>query len=101
MWLHFHLPSGYKGGTPTMEVGVRELRNNLSRYLDRVRGGEEVIVTDRGHAIARVLPLGTERVLDRLIAEGVVTPAQRPKRGAGKPIRSEGTVSDLVADQRR
>lgn len=47
-----------------MEVGVRELRNNLSRYLDRMRDGEEVVVTDRGHAIARVLPLGTERVLE-------------------------------------
>jgi prevent-host-death family protein len=84
-----------------MEVGVRELRNNLSRYLDRVRGGEEVVVTDRCQAIARVLPLGTERVLDRLIAEGVVTPAQRPKSRARKPIKSKGTVSDLVADQRR
>jgi prevent-host-death family protein len=84
-----------------MEVGVRELRNNLSRYLDRVRGGEEVVVTDRGQAIARVLPLGTERVLDRLIAEGVVTPAQRPKSRARKPIKSKVTVSDLVADQRR
>jgi antitoxin (DNA-binding transcriptional repressor) of toxin-antitoxin stability system len=62
-----------------MEVGVRELRNNLSRYLARVRGGEEVVV----------------------IAEGAVTPAQRPKRRAGKPIKSKGTVSDLVADQRR
>lgn len=84
-----------------MEVGVRELRNNLSRYLERVRGGQEVAVTDRGHAIARVLPIGTERVLDRLIAEGVVTPAPRAKRPAGKPIKSRGTVSDLVADQRR
>lgn len=84
-----------------MEVGVRELRNNLSRYLDRVRDGEEVVVTDRGRAIARVLPLGAERVLDRLIAEGAVTPAQQAKRGTGKPIKSKGTVSDLVADQRR
>lgn len=84
-----------------MEVGVRELRNNLSRYLDRVRDGEEVVVTDRGRAIARVLPVGAERALDRLIAEGVVTPAQQPKRRAGTPIRSKGTVSDLVGDQRR
>ena len=58
-----------------MEVGVRELRNNLSRYLERVRDGEEVVVTDRGRAIARVSPIGVERVLDRLIADGVVTPA--------------------------
>jgi prevent-host-death family protein len=84
-----------------MEVGVRELRNNLSRYLDRVRRGEEVVVTDRGHAIARVLPIGTERVLDRLVAEGVVSPAAQPKRRAGKPIKTRGTVSDLVAGQRR
>ncbi len=84
-----------------MEIGVRELRNNLSRYLDRVRDGEEVVVTDRGRAIARVLPVERERVLDRLIAEGVVTPAQRPKRRARQPIKAKGTVSDLVADQRR
>ena len=84
-----------------MEVGVRELRNNLSRYLDRVRDGEEVVVTDRGRAIARMLPVGTERVLDRLIAEGVVTRAQQPKRQANKPIKTKGAVSDLVANQRR
>ena len=84
-----------------IQVGVRELRNNLSRYLERVRGGEEVIVTDRGSAVARVLPVSTERVLDRLIAEGVVAPAPEPKRPAGGQIKGTGTVSDLVADQRR
>lgn len=84
-----------------VEVGVRELRNNLSRYLDRVRKGEEVVVTDRGRAVARVLPVGAERVLDRLIAEGVVTPATHRKRHAGPPIKTTGSVSDLIADQRR
>ncbi len=84
-----------------MEVGVRELRNHLSRYLDRVRDGEEVVVTDRGRAIARVVPVGGERVLDRLIAEGVVAPARQPKRRAAKPVKTKGIVSDLVADQRR
>lgn len=84
-----------------MEVGIRELRNHLSRYLDRVRDGEEVVVTDRGRAIARVVPVGGERVLDRLIAEGVVTPARRPKRPAARPIKAKGTVSDLVGVQRR
>ncbi|MCJ7672194.1 MAG: type II toxin-antitoxin system prevent-host-death family antitoxin, partial [Acidimicrobiia bacterium] len=34
--------------TSRVEVGVRDLKNNLSRYLDRVKEGEEVIVTDRG-----------------------------------------------------
>ncbi len=84
-----------------IEVGVRELRNNLSRYLERVREGEEVLVTDRGSAVARVLPIDAERVLDRLIAEGVVTPAPQQKRRAGAPITGTGTVSDLIDDQRR
>ncbi len=90
-----------EGGVPLIEVGVRELRNNLSRYLERVREGEEVLVTDRGSAVARVLPVGGERVLDRLVAEGAVTPAPQRKRRAGAPIKGTGTVSDLIADQRR
>jgi prevent-host-death family protein len=84
-----------------MEVGVRELRNHLSRYLDRVRDGDEFVVTDRGRAIARVVPVGAERVLDRLIADGTVTPARQPKRPMTKPIKTKGTVSDLVGEQRR
>ena len=84
-----------------MEVGIRELRDHLSRYLERVRAGEEVVVTDRGSAIARLLPMNGERTIDRLIREGRVMPAKQPKRKAPRPIRTAGTVSDLVADQRR
>jgi prevent-host-death family protein len=84
-----------------MEVGVRELRNHLSRYLDRVRDGNELIVTDRGHAIARVVPVGSERTLDRLIAEGIVTPAREKRSRAPKPIKTKSTVSGLVGEQRR
>lgn len=84
-----------------MEVGIRELKNHLSHYLDRVRDGDEVVVTDRGRAIARVVPLGDERVLDRLVAEGVVTPARQKKQRATKPIDTKGPVSDLVVEQRR
>jgi prevent-host-death family protein len=84
-----------------MEVDVGELRDHLSRYLDRVRDGDELVVTDRGRAIARVVPLGAERALDRLIAEGIVTPARQPKRRTAKPIKVKGTVSDLVGEQRR
>ncbi len=84
-----------------MEVGIRELKNHLSRYLDHVRDGDEVVVTDRGRAIARVVPFGNERLLDRLVAEGIVTPARRQKQPTTKPIATKGTVSDLVVEQRR
>ena len=83
------------------EAGIRELRNHLSRYLERVQAGEEIVVTDRGRAIARVLPIDGERTIDRLIREGRVTPAKQRKRTLPAPLETTGTVSDLIAEQRR
>ena len=40
-------------------VGVRELRRHLSRYLERVKAGEALIVTERGREVARLIPSGT------------------------------------------
>jgi prevent-host-death family protein len=37
-------------------VGVRELRQNLSRYLERVKDGETLTVTEHGHEVARLVP---------------------------------------------
>jgi prevent-host-death family protein len=85
-----------------MEAGVRELRDHLSRYLELVREGEEVTVTDHGKAVARLVPLDRPRPLDRLIAEGLVTPGRSPKRPrSGRGLKGKGSVSDLVAEQRR
>ena len=83
------------------EVGIRDLRNHLSRHLERVQAGEEIVVTDRGRAIARVLPIDGERTIDRLIREGRVTPAKQRKRTLPVPLRTKSTVSDLIAEQRR
>lgn len=82
-------------------VGVRELRDHLSRYLERVRAGEEVVVTDRGRAVCRLLPMDGERTIDRLVRDGIVTPARKVKQPLSQPISAAGTVSDLVAEQRR
>jgi prevent-host-death family protein len=85
-----------------MEAGVKELRDHLSRYLAQVREGVEITVTDHGHAVARLVPLEQPRPLDRLIAEGLVTPAETRKRPRTvEPINSRGMVSDFVAEQRR
>ena len=85
-----------------MDVGIRDLRDHLSRYIDRVRGGDELVITDRGLAVARLVPVEGGRKLDRLIAEGVVTPAaERRRTRPGRRVEVRGTVSDLVAEQRR
>jgi prevent-host-death family protein len=86
-----------------LEVGVRELRDQLRRWLDAVGRGDEVTVTDRGKPIARLIGVSTPPALERLIAEGVVTPARRRRRTDRdhSRVRASGTVSDLVAEQRR
>jgi prevent-host-death family protein len=84
------------------EAGIRELRDHFSRYLDRVREGEEVIVTDRGTAVARVVPIEQPRPYDRLVSEGLIEPSTSSKRTRPqRRAKPDGSVSDLVADQRR
>ncbi|MEX2278869.1 MAG: type II toxin-antitoxin system prevent-host-death family antitoxin [Acidimicrobiia bacterium] len=84
------------------EAGIRELRNHLSKYLERVRDGEELIVTDRGTAVARVVPIDQPRSYDRLVAEGIIEPSQAEKRTRPrKRVQTDGSVSEIVADQRR
>jgi prevent-host-death family protein len=51
-------------------VGVRELRQNLSRYLVDVKAGESFIVTERGREVARLTPSGlADSPIARLAAE--------------------------------
>jgi prevent-host-death family protein len=62
----------------TPQVGVRELRQNLSVYLDRVKEGERLEVTEHGRPVALLVPLpDDDDQLERMIAEGRAIPATR------------------------
>jgi prevent-host-death family protein len=84
-----------------MDIEIRELRVGLSRHLSAVRDGYTITVTDHGRPIARIVPAGQRTSLERLIAEGRVTPATRRKAARPTPIKTAGSVSDLVGEQRR
>jgi len=84
-----------------MDVGVRDLRDHLSHYLQAVQDGQEIIVTDHGRAVARLVPTSPS-ALDRLISEGRATPARNPKRKKLPSLMStDGNVSDFINEQRR
>lgn len=57
-----------------MDVGVRELKANLSRYLDRAAKGETIRVTERGKPKALLIPVPGQVDLSRGIAEGWIRP---------------------------
>jgi prevent-host-death family protein len=86
-----------------VEVGVRDLKNNLSRYLEQVESGVEVVVTDRGRPIARLngIDAVSRDRLAALIAAGVVRPPISKVRRRPVPLVSSGSVSELVAEQRQ
>jgi prevent-host-death family protein len=84
-------------------VGVRELRRNLSRYLERVKAGEALIVTEGGTEVARLTPSGTNgSALARLIAErGASIPQGDLIACLGPRHRVDGqSATAVVAEQR-
>ena len=84
-------------------VGVRELRQNLSVYLKRVKQGETLEVLDRGRATALLTPLpASQSALDRLVSEGRATPARRGLLAMPPPLKLKvrGSASRALQQQR-
>lgn len=84
-----------------MDVGVRDLRDGLSRHLAAVREGRVITVTDHGRPVARIAPVDVPTKLEQLIADGIVTPATPRSRPLPLPLETHGKVSDLIDEQRR
>ncbi len=68
-------------------VGVRELRQNVSIYLDRVKKGHTLTVTEHGRAVAELRPVPKGDDLQRLVADGRVAPARRSPADLPRPLR--------------
>lgn len=86
-------------------VGIRELRNHLSRYLKLVKAGEQVTVKERGRTIAQLVPMerGAEYdALNALLQEGVARWTGGKPRGAASPPKVRGRpVAEIVREERR
>lgn len=92
-----------------MEAGVREVKDNLSRYIRLVEAGERISVTSHGRVVAELVPpgIGASRArrsrFDELVARGVI----RPPIEAGDPLEDwpdlrlpPGTAADLIDSDR-
>jgi prevent-host-death family protein len=85
-----------------MDVGIRELRASLSRYVSRVKDGEEITVTEHGKPVARLVPVAGERKIDRLRRQGLIRPARKPKGPLPEPLEVPGlSLSEIIIEQRR
>lgn len=86
-------------------VGVRVLKNQLSRYLKRVQAGERLLVTDRGRPVAVLSPPSAtepDRRIEAMLREGVARWGGGKPRGSRRPPRLKGpSVARAVIEGRR
>lgn len=85
-------------------VPTSEYRANMRAWHERAQHGEEIIVTDHGEPTVRVVSATAESVLERLVAEGRVRPAQ-PRRPASEirvvPAGPGDTAEQISRDRDR
>ena len=90
-----------------MRLGLREANQKFSKAIKAVKAGKEVILTERGKAIAVIKPLkrakDVDAVIRRLEAEGILRPAL--KRGRmpvwRSPVRIKGKpLSETIREER-
>jgi prevent-host-death family protein len=83
-----------------MDVGVRELKAKLSEYLAAAAAGEDVVVTDRGRPVARLVPFGSISTVDRGIADGWIEAPRRTRLDPASRLRSNSSILDVLDEDR-
>ena len=85
-------------------TGIRELKDNLSRYIRRIEAGERIAITAHGRVVAELVPPGAQTTgtlsrFDELVAAGVVRPpleAGDPTEGWPDIALPPGTAAALI-----
>jgi prevent-host-death family protein len=80
------------------KVGLKVLKNKLSEYIRLAAAGETIVVTDRGRAVAEIVPprhADNESLIERGAREGWLTPAKRPFQ----PLPPRGPVPGFTLEQ--
>lgn len=89
--------------------GSRELKNRLGRYLDMVRRGKSLLVTDRGKPIAKLTPAdeaspdesSLDAILKNLEEHQLIRRAKGPLRKF-RPVKATGkSASEIILADRR
>lgn len=87
-----------------MDVAVTELRAHLGRWIEAARDGTDIVITDRGTPVARIVAIDSTTAIDRLTAQGIIsrpTSPSRPVAGVRQRPKPKRPVADVISEQRR
>ena len=91
-----------------LTAGIKEFKNKVSHYLSFVKNGEDVLISERGKVIARVIKeephsASLRQALNPLIMRGLITfPRKELNKDVPEPITVPGKpVSEMVIEGRR
>jgi antitoxin (DNA-binding transcriptional repressor) of toxin-antitoxin stability system len=86
-----------------ISVGIRELKSHLSQYIELVKNGENVLITEHNRVVAELkFPekessnSKVQKILDKLTAEGKLIPAKRKSTIINKLNKPENNGNKLV-----
>jgi len=95
----------------TKTIGIREMKTRLSCYLKDVKRGEELLISERGKPIARIVPVGApaeegklHSALVKLALSGaiILPPSYKPPRPpkVGKKVKGSPFSQAILEDRR-
>lgn len=82
------------------DVGVRELKQRLSEYLDRAERGELVRVTERGRPKALLGPLPGRARVEEGVDQGWITPGSGASLSTVRRWKARRRVLDVLGEDR-
>ncbi|MCK9365171.1 MAG: type II toxin-antitoxin system prevent-host-death family antitoxin [Syntrophales bacterium] len=91
-----------------ISAGIKDVKNNLSRFLVQVKAGEEIQITERGIPVARILKenygdMSIRSVLGHLVQRGLIAlPSRSIRKDRIQAVEAPGKpVSEIVIEDRR
>ena len=90
----------------TIQIGIREAKAHLSKYLRMVKQGREVVLTERGLSIGKIIPMGNDEIslkdrVKKLEDAGILEPEKKKTKITPPiPIKRQKTAQDYLREDR-
>lgn len=86
-----------------MQLGITAFRSEMSRWLNEIKSGGEIILTDRNRPVARITGIHVLPIMEQMEREGLISGPRnknRVKATGRKRAPVQGSVSEIITQHR-